>query len=897
MIKKSRLFYIAGGVALLFLFLAPLALAAVDVGTNEINSAIELGSESPLRIAARIVNIFMMFLGVIAVGLVIFAGFKWMTSNGNEEQISTAKKILRNALIGLGIILASWGIVTFIFNRLLGATGNGGNNLGGGGPKGGALGFGAIGSCVINSVYPEIDQKDVARNTSIIVTFKEPLDLSSVCVDGNGGECVCNNTNSCNIPNPERIKVYPTDAGPESSASDLMIMAPDDLTLIIVPKTPLGSPTANTWYTTSLTNDLKKADGRQLFDTCSTDYFRWQFEVSNRLDLTPPQVKSGGVFPAPDNARDQASTSTNWAFATGHIRVKQQPQVYAPASIVSVAKNGDGNYSNAKAVAENGYNGSATTFVVTVVGTGAVRAQLSSGGNSLGMADFVGKDVNFPGYFTLTLDTEDDKDPGNSWIITVSPEKIADTITIAGDTYTFISGNSNGFNIKSVAGLPQQASSTQAAISGSAVEPTININNPSRIDLRARNAGTVGNDIVVDTNNTQTFEIGSMSGGANQQVTFTVNEPADKPMNSVIQINFDEALNPMSVSGTADQLKDSLRVVNAQAGSLANGATCISDNACLSFKCESSKCVGNYLDGTFKVSNGYKTVEFKSKRECGMNGCGEKIYCLPANSNVKVEIMAADLGTCDTDVDCAAKAPYSTCVNNTFLGHKTCQDSGNHNYPAAVSPTASGIMDAAMNSFDGNRDTYADGPIVVGGVKYFYDQNNPNAAYKDNYRWSFYINNQVATDPPKISSITPAINGTSTSLTDPVTIDFGSLLMNSSLRSGVEGIQMGTTTIEHHFFGLTTKDGPAPGYWITGDNIDNSPQDGEMDYTKVRINHVMLAEAVGYNSQAGSGVRDIYQNCFKPSASATCSATQLAPSCCNGTTTSALDDDGNCIIN
>ncbi|HNX10650.1 MAG TPA: hypothetical protein PKI61_00735 [bacterium] len=892
MIKKSRLFYIIGGVALLLAISAIQAGAAVDVGTNEINSAIQLGSESPLRIAARIINIFMIFLGTIAVGLILFAGFKWMTSGGNEEQIAIAKKTLRNALIGLAIILSAWGIVTFIFSRLLGTTGGTGNELNNGGKNGGALGFGAIGSCVIDSVYPEIDQKDVARNTSIIVTFKESLDLSSVCVDDNGGECICN-TNTCNKPNSERIKVYPTDAGAENSVTDLKVMTPNDMTLVFVPTTPLGSASANTWYTVSLTNDLRKADGRQLFDTCSTDYFRWQFEVNSLLDLTPPQVRSGGIFPAPDNNRDQAATSSNWAFASGSIRVKQQPQVYAPASIVSVAKNGGGSYQNATAVADAGYQGQNTIFTVTLVGQGgATRAQLYSGGSSLGLADFSGKTVNFAGYFSLTLASEDDRDPGNSWTVTVSPEKTADTITISGDVYTFVNASSS-VNIQSISGLPQQASRIQDILSGrNDVEPTITDASPTRVNLRAKAAGESGNSIEVLTNNNQTFEVIPLSGGANQQVTFTVNDKPDKPMNSVIQINFNEALNPIAVSGTADQLKDGLRVVNARAGSLANGATCNSDNACLSFKCESNKCVGDYLDGKFSIANGYKTVEFKSNRECGMNGCGEKIYCLPASSQIKVEIMAADLKTCSTDTDCVA--PYSTCANNASLGHKTCQDNNGHNYSIAASPTTSGIMDAAMNSLDGNRDTYADGPIVVGGLRYFYDENAGNAAYKDNYRWSFYINNQVATDPPKITDITPAVNGNSNNLVDPVVVDFNSLLMNSSLRSGSETIKIGTSTVDHHFFNLFTKTGPAPGYWITGDNIDNSPQDGEMDYTKVRLNHVMLAEAVDYNSQAGSAVRDIYQNCFKPSASATCLATQINPSCCNGTPGAILDEDGNC---
>ncbi|PIP34629.1 hypothetical protein COX21_01915, partial [Candidatus Falkowbacteria bacterium CG23_combo_of_CG06-09_8_20_14_all_41_10] len=111
-------------------FLLAKNVLALDVGTNEINSVIQLGASDPQTIVARIINVAMMFLGIIAVGIIIFAGFKWMTSQGNEEQIESAKKILKAGVIGLVIILASWGIAAFILNRLMGATGNGGTGNG-----------------------------------------------------------------------------------------------------------------------------------------------------------------------------------------------------------------------------------------------------------------------------------------------------------------------------------------------------------------------------------------------------------------------------------------------------------------------------------------------------------------------------------------------------------------------------------------------------------------------------------------------------------------------------------------------------------------------------------------------------------------------------------------------
>lgn len=111
------------------LLLAYTVNAQVDLGLETINDNISLSANDPRVIATRIINIAMLVLGLIAVGLVIGGGFIWMTSNGQEDKIETAKKILKNGVIGLIIILSAWGIATFVLSRLISATGGG--NTGG----------------------------------------------------------------------------------------------------------------------------------------------------------------------------------------------------------------------------------------------------------------------------------------------------------------------------------------------------------------------------------------------------------------------------------------------------------------------------------------------------------------------------------------------------------------------------------------------------------------------------------------------------------------------------------------------------------------------------------------------------------------------------------------------
>ncbi|HPY08847.1 MAG: IPT/TIG domain-containing protein [Patescibacteria group bacterium] len=97
---------------------------AQDFGAEALNEGLggTLGADDPRTIFGRIVNIALGFLGVIALLLMLYAGFLWMTSGGDEEKIRRAKKTLIRAAIGLIIIFSSWAIVSFLISRLGGAS-------------------------------------------------------------------------------------------------------------------------------------------------------------------------------------------------------------------------------------------------------------------------------------------------------------------------------------------------------------------------------------------------------------------------------------------------------------------------------------------------------------------------------------------------------------------------------------------------------------------------------------------------------------------------------------------------------------------------------------------------------------------------------------------------------
>src|SRR3989339_1903564 len=67
-------------------------------------------------------RIAMSVLGLVAVIIVIYAGFLWMTAGGNDERVGQAKKWLYGGVIGLALILTSYSISSWVIRSLVNST-------------------------------------------------------------------------------------------------------------------------------------------------------------------------------------------------------------------------------------------------------------------------------------------------------------------------------------------------------------------------------------------------------------------------------------------------------------------------------------------------------------------------------------------------------------------------------------------------------------------------------------------------------------------------------------------------------------------------------------------------------------------------------------------------------
>ncbi|HRH23170.1 MAG TPA: Ig-like domain-containing protein [Candidatus Magasanikbacteria bacterium] len=313
-----------------------------EVGENIV---IPANPNSDIRvIIVRILNVVLGFLGLVAVCIILYAGYLWMTSAGNEEQVAQAKKMLINGVVGMVIILSAFGITSYILRSLIAAI-NGTGATNNTRPPISTYSFsGSLGS-VIKDHYPKRDQQEIPRNTSIVVTFGVPIAPASLIensnrtcwgADGSGptltckttsgadvasdtpldqianpyyGDCIdanndtivsiqgeCDRLNTAQVVIDERVKFSGTlpegqTLGRSAAALTTYDAERNAFTFVFRPYEYLGSPNEDVQYRVRLNPGIMRADnGRSVFENQFSDGYAWDFTTGNILDLTPPHV-------------------------------------------------------------------------------------------------------------------------------------------------------------------------------------------------------------------------------------------------------------------------------------------------------------------------------------------------------------------------------------------------------------------------------------------------------------------------------------------------------------------------------------------------------------------------------------------------------------------------------
>jgi TRAP-type C4-dicarboxylate transport system permease small subunit len=121
--KKSLVFFAL--FTIFSLVIAPTLVSAqgnLNLGTEIVAESIDLGTQDIRTTIAKIINVAMGLLGIVAVVIILLGGFKWMTAGGNDENVKAAKKLIVSGIIGLVIIITAYAIAQFVLESLVEAT-------------------------------------------------------------------------------------------------------------------------------------------------------------------------------------------------------------------------------------------------------------------------------------------------------------------------------------------------------------------------------------------------------------------------------------------------------------------------------------------------------------------------------------------------------------------------------------------------------------------------------------------------------------------------------------------------------------------------------------------------------------------------------------------------------
>src|SRR3989344_7687855 len=99
---------------------AALASCPDSVGLCDTAQSANLGNNDITVFVGNIIKAVLSILGAIILIFILYGGYLWLASGGNEQMITKAKGILTNAAIGLIIVLAAYSITTFIMRGITG---------------------------------------------------------------------------------------------------------------------------------------------------------------------------------------------------------------------------------------------------------------------------------------------------------------------------------------------------------------------------------------------------------------------------------------------------------------------------------------------------------------------------------------------------------------------------------------------------------------------------------------------------------------------------------------------------------------------------------------------------------------------------------------------------------
>ncbi|MBT3419105.1 MAG: hypothetical protein HN429_02245 [Candidatus Magasanikbacteria bacterium] len=267
------------------------------------------------------------------------------------------------------------------------------------------------------------------------------------------------------------------------------------------------------------------------------------------------------------------------------------------------------------------------------------------------------------------------------------------------------------------------------------------------------------------------------------------------PRNSIVQVTFTEAMDPLALQG----------IINGEDNSFTH--LIFHDPA---------------VTGEWRITNGYRTVEFIGSEACGQNSCGDIIYCLP--------------------VSCVEEG----CVDDYSALIRTADTQPENSFSAIP---FSGVVDLSDNALDAGEIGVREGkPPVAGNPRLIGEEEDA----PDNVLWQFRVRNEIDRTAPYVESVTPALDASGIRGDAPLRMTFNDAMWYRSL---------GAVNLHEYPFGVDGLE--EPWFYLRAANVG----EGENDKTVLRLEHREFGPGnrdLYYFTSVSSTVKNVTQNCLYP---------------------------------
>jgi len=95
-------------VCLVFSGISSSLILTADQGTVKLENPLKVNMDDPAELIGYVIRVFLSVVGGVALVMMVYGGFQWLTAAGNEEKIKSGTQTMFWAAVGLVLVFSSY---------------------------------------------------------------------------------------------------------------------------------------------------------------------------------------------------------------------------------------------------------------------------------------------------------------------------------------------------------------------------------------------------------------------------------------------------------------------------------------------------------------------------------------------------------------------------------------------------------------------------------------------------------------------------------------------------------------------------------------------------------------------------------------------------------------------